>query len=113
MTGRPSPRRKGPRRGAGRLVADNLSALERAAPGITDGFNGNAFVSNWSKDPWARGSYAAFEPGQTVEFSEVAGRPEGGIHFAGEHTAGAFQGFLEGAVASGERAAREVAQALQ
>jgi monoamine oxidase len=95
------------------LVEETLAVLERAAPGIAASFNGNAFVSNWSLDEWARGSYAAFEPGQTTEFAEVAGKPEGGIHFAGEHTSIPFQGFLEGAVASGERAAREVARALQ
>jgi monoamine oxidase len=33
---------------------------------------------------------------------------EGNIHFAGEHTDPEEQGFLEGAVASGERAASEV-----
>ena len=94
-------------------VAEVLSILNRAAPGIEDGFNGRAFISNWSKDPWALGSYAAFEPGQTTEFGEVAGKAEGGIHFAGEHTARTFQGFLEGAVASGDRVAAEVAQALR
>jgi monoamine oxidase len=95
------------------VVAETLAILDLAAPGIAKGFNGNAYASNWSRDPWALGSYAAFEPGQTTEFSAVAGKPEGGIHFAGEHTSLGFQGFLEGAVASGERAAREVAQALQ
>ncbi len=38
--------------------------------------------------------------------------PEGGIHFAGEHTESDFQGYLEGAVRSGERAAAEVAHAV-
>ena len=67
-----------------------------------------AFAYNWTADPWARGSYAAFLPGQTTRFAPIIKRPEGGIHFAGEHTSVAFQGFLEGAVVSGERAAREV-----
>ncbi len=97
----------------GGVVADVLAILNRAAPGIAAAFNGNGYVSNWSLDPWALGSYAAFEPGQTTEFAEAAGKAEGGIHFAGEHTSVPFQGFLEGAVASGERAAREVARALQ
>jgi monoamine oxidase len=34
-------------------------------------------------------------------------RPEDGIHFAGEHTS-AWTGWMEGALESGERAAREV-----
>jgi len=35
--------------------------------------------------------------------------PEGSIHFAGEHTSTEFYGFLNGAVESGERAAKAVA----
>ena len=90
------------------VVGETLDVLERAAPGIRTGFNGRALAYDWTADPWARGSYAAFLPGQTVRFATELKRPEGGIHFAGEHTSVAFQGFLEGAVESGERAAREV-----
>jgi monoamine oxidase len=90
------------------VVNETLDILEPAAPGIAAGFNGLAFAYNWTSDPWARGSYAAFLPGQTTRFAPIIKRPEGGIHFAGEHTSIAFQGFLEGAVESGERAAREV-----
>ena len=92
----------------GPVVDETLEVLDRAAPGIAGGFNGRGFVYNWTVDPWARGSYAAFLPGQTTRFAPVIKRPEGGVHFAGEHTSIAFQGFLEGAVESGERAAREV-----
>jgi monoamine oxidase len=91
-----------------RVVDETLAVLDRVAPGIAQGFNGRAFVYNWTEDPWARGSYAAFLPGQTTRFGPIIKRPEGGVHFAGEHTSIAFQGFLEGAVESGERAAREV-----
>lgn len=94
------------------VVRETLGVLERVAPGIRNGFNGRALVSNWSADPWARGSYAAFLPGQTTRYGVVAGRAEGGVHFAGEHTSLDFQGFLEGAVESGERAAQEVTRAL-
>ena len=41
------------------------------------------------------------------------GRAEGAIHFAGEHTATDNQGYLEGAVESGERCAEEVLAAVQ
>ena len=94
------------------IVADTLAALEPAAPGISKGFNGHAFLDEWASDPWSRGSYAAYEPGQTSRYAHEARRPEGGIHFAGEHTSYGFQGFLEGAVESGERAAAEVQRSL-
>ncbi len=93
------------------VVAETLDALERAAPGISEGFNGRAFLDEWATDPWARGSYAAFLPGQTSRYAREIAKPEGGIHFAGEHTSLGYQGYLEGAVESGERAAREVAAA--
>ncbi len=94
-------------------VAGTLAALELAAPGISDGFNGRAFLDEWATDPWALGSYAAFLPGQTSRYAREIRRPEGGLHFAGEHTSIGFQGFLEGAVESGERAAREVTAAAR
>ncbi len=39
---------------------------------------------------------------------EVLAAPAGRVHFAGEHTAGDWAGLMEGALRSGERAAREV-----
>ncbi|MFN8161116.1 MAG: NAD(P)/FAD-dependent oxidoreductase [Solirubrobacterales bacterium] len=91
------------------VVRSTLAVLERAAPGIGRDFTGRAWLDDWSRDPWAHGSYAAFLPGQVTEFGAVIARREGGLHFAGEHTSIAYQGFLEGAVESGERCAREVA----
>jgi Flavin containing amine oxidoreductase len=41
-----------------------------------------------------------------------AGIPEGRVHFAGEHTSTYSQGFLNGGVESGQRAAIEVLLAL-
>ncbi len=79
--------------------------------GIRAGFTGRAWTDRWVADPWARGSYAAYLPGQYTRYYGYVGKPEGAIHFAGEHTALANQGYLEGAVASGERAAEEIATA--
>lgn len=77
-------------------------------PGMRGDFNGRAWLDHWAADPWARGSYAAFLPGQFTRYYGFVGRREGRIHFGGEHTATNNQGFLEGAVKSGERCAREV-----
>jgi monoamine oxidase len=93
------------------VVRDSLAALERAVPGISRDFNGHAWLDDWAADPWVHGSYAAFLPGQCTRYAGVIARREGGVHFAGEHTSDAYQGFLEGAVASGERCAREVLRA--
>ena len=42
-------------------------------------------------------------------YADVAERPrQGNCHFAGEHTSQDFQGHLNGAVETGERAANEI-----
>jgi monoamine oxidase len=115
----------GGRSGAGGLAADEahaptvarevrrnlLSLGEREGTrldGLAAGFNGRAWTDHWVADPWARGSYAAFLPGQYTKYYGYAGKREGAVHFAGEHTATANQGYLEGAVESGERCAGEI-----
>jgi monoamine oxidase len=86
-----------------------LGRISRAVPGLGAGYDGHAWLDHWVSDPWTHGSYAAFEPGQYTRWWGFVGRPEGRLLFGGEHTALSAQGFLEGAVRSGERCAREVA----
>jgi monoamine oxidase len=92
----------------GPVVRDTLAALDRVVPGISRDFTGRAWLDDWVADSWVHGSYAAFLPGQTIRYSGVVARREGGVHFAGEHTSVAYQGFFEGAVGSGERCTQEV-----
>jgi monoamine oxidase len=61
----------------------------------------------WDEDPWARGAYAYFKPGQMTSLMPHLATPEGRIHFAGEHIS-AFQGWMQGALESGQRAAAEI-----
>ena len=64
----------------------------------------------WARDPWSRGAFAVFHPGQMTTMMPGIAPPEGRIHFAGEHTS-AWMGWMEGALESGARAAREVIDA--
>jgi monoamine oxidase len=69
-------------------------------------------VINWHSDPFSRGAYSSWAPGQMSTSDAAAGvddltLPAGRLHFAGEHTAIAATG-LEGACESGERAASSV-----
>ena len=59
-----------------------------------------------------RGSYSYWKVGQYQAFAGIEGRPEGSCHFAGEHTSIDFQGYLNGAVETGQRAASEVLDAV-
>ncbi len=59
----------------------------------------------WQQDPFAGGAWVNWRPGQIERYARAIAVPHGSLHFAGEHTAGALRG-IEGAMESGERAAR-------
>ena len=65
----------------------------------------------WEQDPYARGGYAYFDPGFDPALRAWLARPAGRLFFAGEHTSLKWQGYMNGAVESGRRAAAEVAAA--
>jgi monoamine oxidase len=62
----------------------------------------------WEHDPWAQGGYAYFDPAFDPAWRPWLARPHGRILFAGEHTSMKWQGYMNGAVESGLRAAAEV-----
>ena len=93
------------------VVDDALTFLDTYLPGMRDSFNGRSWLDSWVDDPWVKGSYAAFLPGQWTSFFGYMGRREGHVHFAGEHTSTYSQGYLNGGVETGLRAAREVIRA--
>jgi monoamine oxidase len=90
-----------------------LAQIEPLLPGITGAWNGKATVDSWPTYPWTKGSYAYWKVGQYTRFSGAESEVSGTCHFAGEHTSQDFQGYLNGAVESGRRAASEVLAALQ
>ena len=77
-------------------------------PGIAAEWNGRATLDFWPGNAWTRGSYSYWKVGQYTAFAGVEGRAEGNCHFCGEHTSIDFQGYLNGAVDTGERVAGEV-----
>ena len=85
-----------------------LKQLEPVLPGSTAAWNGRAILDYWTGRRWTRGSYSYWKVGQYTKFAGIEGAQEGNCHFAGEHTSTDFQGFLNGAVESGERAATEI-----
>jgi monoamine oxidase len=89
-----------------------LAQLEPVLPGATAQWNGRATVDYWTGYPWTKGSYSYWKVGQYTTFSGVEKEVSGACHFCGEHTSQDFQGYLNGAVETGERAAAEVLDAL-
>jgi monoamine oxidase len=62
----------------------------------------------WEHDPWARGGYAYFDPTFDPLWRAWLARPAGRVVFAGEHTSHRWQGYMNGAIESGQRAAEEI-----
>ncbi|WP_317617367.1 flavin monoamine oxidase family protein [Streptomyces antnestii] len=68
----------------------------------------------WSQDPFARGGYEAYvTPGGWTGYGRRGWRePTQAVHWAGTETATVWNGYIDGAISSGRRAAGEVAAAL-
>jgi monoamine oxidase len=86
-----------------------IAHAEHVLPGL------RAVVENgvskvWAEDRWAGGAHAWLAPGQVTALKPHAATVEGRLHFAGEHTS-AWHGWMQGAIESGHRAAREVSGA--
>ena len=90
------------------LAQQFLGQLEPVLPGISEHWNGRATIDFWPGYRWTKGSYSYWKVGQYTKFAGVEREREGNCHFAGEHTSVDFQGYLNGAVESGERAANEI-----
>ena len=63
----------------------------------------------WHDDPYAGGAFALFDPGQQTLLHDEIVKPEGRIHFAGEH-ASLYHAWIQGAFESGLRAAIAIHQ---
>jgi monoamine oxidase len=89
----------------GRLFADEIDSV---FPGVAASYTGRVARMHWPTARWFEGSYACYRPGDYSDFVGSEAPPSGALHFAGEHTSLDAQGYLEGAVESGERVAREI-----
>jgi monoamine oxidase len=88
-------------------IAFALQQVETIFPGVREQFEG-ATTKCWDEDEWARGASSYYKPGQFRSLLPHVARPEGRIHFAGEHTSVWIDGWMQGALESGNRVAREV-----
>lgn len=91
-----------------RIVVDRFTRLfgpQAAAP--------ERYIErNWDEEEWTRGAPVCFlPPGAWTDYGAALRRPAGRIHWAGTETATEWAGYMEGALQSGERAAREVLEA--
>lgn len=87
-----------------------LEHMARVFPEVRENFEGGVSKC-WDEDPWARGASSWYKPGQMTEFWPHVARAEGRVHFAGDHTSPYIR-WMQGALHSGNRAAREVNEAM-
>ncbi|WP_394822267.1 flavin monoamine oxidase family protein [Pendulispora albinea] len=97
--------------GEGRVqdqAARFVARLERVFPGAAAAYDGTAVRMVWGTARHFEGSYSCYAPGDWTKISGAEKLRFGNVHVAGEHTSTDFQGYMEGAVESGERAAAEI-----
>jgi len=63
---------------------------------------------SWERERWSKGGYAVFGPLFDPRDRRLLSAAHGRVLFAGEHTSERWQGFMNGAVESGQAAARDV-----
>jgi monoamine oxidase len=98
-----------------------LGDLEKVWPGTTPlatrDRRGNvlAHLENWSRNPLFGGGYTNNQPGYFTTLEGRYAKPVGNLFFGGEHTDSfySYQGFMEGALLSGARAADEAWRLLR
>ena len=86
-----------------RIITNDIVSLDDDAPKLARGIASYA----WQRDEFTDGAYALYKPGQWFGIRPVLARPHGKVLFAGEHIAD-WQGFMEGAIETGEAAAKSL-----
>jgi monoamine oxidase len=86
-------------------VEQMIADMEEVHPGLRRCLE-TVVTKSWANDPWQRGAFVVYYPGQQKWYREICSR-EGRVWFAGEH-ASPWPGWMQGAIASGVKAAREI-----
>lgn len=85
------------------IITRDLVDFDKDAPNLARGIASY----HWQRDEITDGAYALYRPGQWFTIRPVLARPHGKVLFAGEHLAD-WQGFMEGAINTGEEAAEKL-----
>jgi monoamine oxidase len=88
-----------------RLLTDTL--VDYFGPKAAQPFD--IVEQDWNAEPWTRGCYGAhLGAGVWTRYGSALAAPVGHIHWAGSETAHTWNGYMDGAVRSGHRAAAEI-----
>jgi monoamine oxidase len=88
---------------------EDRPALQRSLDELHPGLEiVDATSHDWLADEFTRGTWAIHRPGWYTHHHTAMREPEGGIVFAGSDLADGWSGYVDGAIESGLRAARQV-----
>lgn len=86
-----------------------VEQLEQIVPGIAATRAGMTQARfHWPTNPWVRGSYAGYLPGQWTGIRGEEGSSVGRLYFAGEHCSLNAQGFMEGGCETGQEVTSKI-----
>ncbi len=86
-----------------KIITNDLKDFDEDAPKLARSIASYA----WQRDKYTDGAYALYRPGQWFGIRPILQRPHLKVLFAGEHLAD-WQGFMEGAIETGEAAAESL-----
>ena len=89
-----------------------LAQFDKVYAGAAAATNGKVLRAAWPTNPHVKASYSAYLVGQYTSLAGAEGERVDNVHFAGEHTSRAAQGYMEGGAATGAVAAAEVIKAF-
>jgi len=94
-------------------AARYVEAADPLFPGMRQAYSGQWVATDWRVNPLSRGSYSFYKPGQWTSVAGWQGTPVGNLYFAGEHCSVEFQGYMNGAVETGRKAAEAIIAKLR
>jgi monoamine oxidase len=89
-----------------------VAGFDKVFPGVAAAYAKTEALFHWPSQPWVKGSYSCYLPGQWTGLRGAEGASVGNLHFAGEHCSLDWQGFMEGGCETGQAAAREILKAM-
>ena len=98
---------------AGRLDPTDREAVARVAQELLPGYEVvDSHAHNWTADELAQGTWCMYRPNQLTRSLRELQRPEGRVFLAGADVSDGWNGFIDGAIESGNTTARRVAALL-
>ena len=93
---------------------EDRPAMQRALDELHPGLEiVDAIAHDWLADEFTRGTWAIHRPGWYTRHHAAMRQPEAGLVFAGSDLADGWSGYVDGAIESGLRAARQVQTLLR